>query len=71
MTTFVNGHPDKETFIADGKYYSLQEFAEELDIPESTVRVWIHRGILDFVSYYGRIFIPENAQILHKKEAFK
>ena len=71
MTEFRNGHPVKETGIPDGEYYTLSEFAEEFDIPEGTLRVWVHRGILLSENYYGRTYIPAHAEIMHKKHTIK
>lgn len=67
MIEFKDGRPTLvDPSIPDGKYYSQREFAKTYDIPHSTVRVWIHRGIIPHIDYYGRKFIPENVKFYHK-----
>ena len=48
--------------IRNGWYYTVKEFAEMIDVPEGTVRQWIHRGIIESVNYYGRNYIHEDAK---------
>lgn len=72
MVEFKDGRivndPDEDTdYIPDGLYYSAKEFAELLDIPEATVRVWKNRGVLDCISYYGRTYIPEKFRLKLKR----
>lgn len=68
MVEFRDGHIVDESYgdIPDGLYYTQQEFAELLDVPESTVRVWVNRGIVTCVRYYGRTYIPENVLFSYK-----
>ena len=58
MITFKNGHPDEKTDIPDGSYMTIKEFAEEMDVSESLVRMWIIRGNITAIDYYGRKLIP-------------
>ena len=53
--------------IPNGWYYTAKEFAEIMDIPVSTIRVWKKRGILDCISYYGRLYVDPKAQIKLKR----
>ena len=47
--------------IPDGFYYSQEEFAEIMDVSPGIVRVWVSRGIVPAVHYYGRTYIPYGA----------
>ena len=58
MITFKNGHPDEKTDIPDGSYMTIKEFAEEMDVSEGLVRMWIMRGNITAIDYYGRKLIP-------------
>lgn len=62
MVEFRDGHivSDEPGDIPDGRYYTQQELAELMDVPEGTVRVWVSRGIVPCVHYYGRTYIPES-----------
>ena len=68
MVEFQDGHPTtaSDGDIPDGKYYTQKEFAELYDVPESTVRIWVFRGQIPVVSYYGRIYIPDWAVVAYK-----
>lgn len=61
MIIFKNGHPDEKTAIPDGSYMTIKEFAEKMDVSENLVRVWIMRGNITALDYYGRKLIPKNA----------
>ena len=69
MTEFRNGYPTDPTGVPDGKYYTIKEFAEKLDVDENLVRVWIKRRQVSVEYFYGRVYIPENAVVRfkHKK----
>ena len=58
MVEFINGHPTDETGISDGWYFTTHEYGEIYNVPEATVRVWIKRGQIASVDYYGRRYIP-------------
>ena len=64
MVEFRNGQiVDTECGdIPDGLYYTQSEFAELMDVPEGTVRVWVSRGIIPCVRYYGRTYIPQDVK---------
>lgn len=49
--------------IPDGEYYTISEFAELYDIPESSVRTWLNRGQLSCINCYGRTYIPKDAEV--------
>lgn len=51
----------------DGWYYTQKEFAELLDVPEGTVRIWVMRGVVPCVRYYGRVYIPENVKFRYNR----
>lgn len=63
MVEFRDGRMSTDCDIPDGMYYTIEEFAELYDVPESSVRTWINRGQLPFVHCYGRTYIPENAAV--------
>ena len=67
MIRFKNGHPDDGSDIPDGEYYTVPEFAAKYDVPDATVRIWVNRGQLSCEHYYGRVFIPEGAQIGYRR----
>ena len=47
----------------DGEYYTISEFAELYDVPESSVRTWLNRGQLPCINCYGRTYIPKDAEV--------
>lgn len=59
MITFKNGHPDEKTDIPDGVYMTVKEFANKMDVSESLARMWIMRGNITAIDYYGRKLIPK------------
>ena len=63
MVEFRNGQivSNSPGDIPDGFYYTQKELAEILDVPETTVRVWVKRGIITCVHYYGHTYIPVDA----------
>ena len=67
MVEFCDGRIVRDTEaeqgqIRNGWYYTIKEFAELIDVPEVTVRSWIHRRIIESVNYYGRTYIHEDAK---------
>ena len=69
MTEFRNGYPTISTGIPDGLYYTTKEFADEMDVPEGTVRVWIRRGQITYVNCFGRNYIPKDAVVVFTKKS--
>ena len=67
MIEFKDGKPVGAEPIPDGKYYTVSEFAEELDVSEPLVRMWINRGQLLAEHFYGRVYIPEDARVYFKR----
>ena len=73
MVKFENGTIVEDTErigskpVPDGWYYTMREFAEMMDIPESTVRIWKKRGVLDCINWYGRLYIPQNFRLKLKR----
>ena len=51
----------------DGWYYTQKEFAEIFDVPDATVRVWVKRGIIPGVHYYGHTYIPETVKFRYTR----
>lgn len=73
MVEFKNGGIVTDTdvenppHIPNGWYYTAKEFAEMLDVPEGTIRVWKKRGVLDCINYYGRLYIDPKAKVKLKR----
>jgi len=42
------------------KYYSIKSMSQQYDIPECTLRTWVHRGRLPYVKIGKLVRIPES-----------
>ena len=68
MITFRNGRPAEQIDIPDGDYYTVAEYAERMDVPQGTVRMWIHRGLVSCKSCYGHIYISANEPVMYRQK---
>lgn len=63
MVEFRDGWMSVDSDIPNGNYYTIEEYADMYDVPESSIRTWINRGQVPAVHCYGRTYIPENAVV--------
>lgn len=63
----LTGLESVTAMATDGIYVPAERYAEEHDIPESTLRVWKRRFKIEAVSVFGRNYVKKSTDIVTRR----
>ena len=55
----VRGLDAATAMATDGTYIPAEKYAEEMNVPEGTVRVWKRRNHIEAISLFGRNYVKK------------
>ena len=58
----VTGLENVTGMATDGIYIPAEKYAEEMDVPERTVRVWKKRKVIEAITIFGRSYVKKGCE---------